>query len=52
MERENKARIDLVLKKERMTIKQGRQGSKAAYGYYRNMSGAGLDQSHTWDSKH
>ena len=52
MDRENRSLVEQVLKKERLTIKQGRQGSKAAYGYYQNMNGMGLEQSHLWDSKH
>ena len=50
-EKRNRALVDQILQKEKQTIKQGRQGSRAAYGYYQNMSGANLGQSHTWDSK-
>lgn len=52
LESQNRSLIDDFLKKEKSTIKQGRQSSKAALGYYQNMNGMGLEQSHLWDSKH
>lgn len=50
-EKKNRQLLDRFMGQERMAIKQSRQGSKAAYGYYQNMSGANLGQSHLWDSK-
>lgn len=47
----NKKMIEESFAKERQGIKQNRVSSKAAYDYYRNMSGMNLQSSGVWDSK-
>lgn len=51
-EARNKKLIEEFFAKEKAGIKQGRQGSKAAYDYYKNMSGAAFHTSQFMDSKH
>ena len=50
-EARNKKMIEERFAKERQGIKQNRVSSKAAYDYYRNMSGMNLQSSGIWDSK-
>ncbi len=52
-EARNKKLVEDYFAKARKGIKQGRQSSKAAYNYYKSMSGvgAGYSQSRNWDSK-
>ncbi len=50
-EARNKKMIDEYFARERQGIKQSRVSSKAAYDYYRNMSGMNLQSSGMWDSK-
>lgn len=51
LESENKALITGHFDKMKAGIKQSRQGSKAAYDYYRNMSGAAYATNQMMDSK-
>ena len=50
-EARNKKMIDEYFAREKQGIKQSRVSSKAAYDYYRNMSGMNLQTSDMWDSK-
>ena len=50
-EARNKKMIDEYFAKERQGIKQNRVSSKAAFDYYRNMSGMNIQSSGMWDSK-
>lgn len=50
-EARNKKLIEDYFARERTGIRQGRVGSKAAYDYYKNMSGAGYDVPRFMDSK-
>lgn len=50
-EARNKKLIEEYFTKARSGIRQGRQGSKAAYDYYRNMSGAAFNSPQYMDSK-
>lgn len=50
-EARNKKLIEEYFAKAKSGIKQGRQGSKAAYDYYRNMSGAAFNKPQYMDSK-
>lgn len=50
-EARNKKLVEDYLVKARAGIRQNRQNSKAAYDYYRNMSGASYRISSSWDSK-
>ena len=50
-EARNKKTIDEYFARERQGIKQTRVSSKAAFDYYRNMSGMNLQSSGMWDSK-
>ncbi len=51
-EARNKKMIEEYFAKERQSIKKGRISSKAAYDYYKNMSGMNLQSSGFMDSKH
>ena len=51
-ESRNKKMIEEYFAKERQGIKKSRVSSKAAYDYYRNMSGMNLQTSGFMDSKH
>lgn len=51
-EARNKKMIDEYFAKERQSIKKGRISSKAAYDYYKNMSGMNLQSPGFMDSKH
>lgn len=51
LEADNKKLISNHFDKMKADIKQGRQGSKAAYGYYRNMSGGMYNTHQVMDSK-
>ena len=51
-EARNKKLIEEYFAKARAGIKQNRQGSKAAYDYYKNMSGAVFNSPQFMDSKH
>ena len=50
-EARNKKLIEEYFSKAKNGIRQGRQNSKAAYDYYRNMSGANLTAPQYMDSK-
>lgn len=50
-EARNKKLVEDYFAKARAGIRQNRQSSKAAYDYYKSMSGVHLDQSHFMDSK-
>lgn len=52
-EARNKKLIEEYFQKSRMELHQGRRRSKAAYDYYKSMSGAGagLQNAGLWDSK-
>ena len=50
-EARNKKLIEEYFDRARKGIKQGRQGSKAAYDYYRNMSGVSYNMPQFMDSK-
>lgn len=50
-EARNKKLIEDYFKNARSGIRQGRQGSKAAYDYYRNMNGAAFNRPQYMDSK-
>ena len=50
-EARNKKLVEDYFAKKRGELKQGRQRSKAAYDYYKSMSGAGLRDTSIWDSK-
>lgn len=50
-EARNKSLIENYFLKAKRGIKEGRVGSKAAYDYYRNMSGMNLVESQFLDSK-
>ena len=50
-EARNKKLIEDYFAKARNGIRQGRQGSKAAYDYYKNMSGASFNMPQFMDSK-
>lgn len=50
-EARNKKMIDEYFARERQGIKQNRVSSKAAFDYYRNMSGMNIQSSGMWDSK-
>lgn len=50
-EARNKKLIERYFSKERESIRSGRVGSRAAYDYYKSMTGAGLGGSHFMDSK-
>ncbi len=50
-ESRNKALIEKYFTGERAKLKSGRVGSKAAYDYYRNMSGVNLNTSRFMDQK-
>jgi predicted nuclease with TOPRIM domain len=51
-EARNKKLIEDYFSKMKAGIKQNRQGSKAAYDYYKNMSGAAFNNPQFMDSKH
>ena len=51
-ESRNKKAIEEYFSRERQGIKQNRVSSKAAYDYYRNMSGMNIQQPGFLDSKH
>lgn len=51
-EARNKKMIEEYFTKERQSIKKGRISSKAAYDYYKNMSGMNLQSPGFMDSKH
>lgn len=50
-EKRNKALVEQFFAKERRGIRQGRQSSKAAYGYYQNMSRSNYVSPQFMDSK-
>lgn len=50
-EARNKKLIENYFSRERKVIKNGRVGSRAAYDYYKNMSGMGAAGPHFMDSK-
>lgn len=50
-EARNKKLVENYFAKARDGIRQNRQSSKAAYDYYRNMSGAGMASARFMDSK-
>lgn len=50
-EARNKKLVEDYFAKARAGVRQNRQSSKAAYDYYKSMSGAGLGQSRFMDSK-
>lgn len=50
-EARNKKLIEDYFKNARSGIRQGRQGSKAAYDYYRNMNGGAFNRPQYMDSK-
>lgn len=50
-EARNKKLIEDYFAKRRGGIKSGRQQSRAAYDYYKNMSGGGFRESNLWDTK-
>ena len=50
-EARNKKLIEQYFSRERQGIKKGRVGSKAAYDYYKNMSGSAMTESQFMDSK-
>lgn len=50
-EKRNKALVEQFFAKERHGIRRGRQSSKAAYDYYKNMSQSGYASSQFMDSK-
>lgn len=51
-EKKNKKNMDEFFKNRRKVIRQGRQNSKVAMDYYRNMNLSGMDTSNFMDSKH
>lgn len=51
LEASNKNLITSHIDKIKASIKQGRQGAKAAYGYYQNMSGGLYNKNQIMDSK-
>lgn len=51
-EARNKKLIEEYFAKERAGIREGRKSSKAAYGYYKNMSQSNYTESYYVDSKH
>ena len=50
-EARNKKLVEDYFAKTRGAIRQNRQSSKAAYDYYKSMSGAGMSSAHFLDSK-
>ncbi len=50
-EARNKKMLEDYFTKQRKSIQRGRISSKAAYDYYRNMSGMNLQIPGAWDSK-
>lgn len=50
-EKRNKKLVEDYFAKERTNIKQGRANSKAAYDYYKNMSGSQYTSPQFYDSK-
>lgn len=50
-EARNKKLIEAYFAKERKSVRDGRKGSKAAYDYYKNMSGMALTSPQFMDSK-
>ncbi|MBR4083466.1 MAG: flagellar export chaperone FlgN [Lachnospiraceae bacterium] len=50
-ESRNKALIETYFAKEKSQIKEGRKNSQAAYGYYKNLNKAILEDSHAFDLK-
>lgn len=50
-EARNKKMVEDYFKKARTGLRQNKKSSKAAYDYYKSMSGAGLNQSQFLDSK-
>lgn len=50
-EARNKALVEKCFKVERQNLGQSRKNSKAAYGYYQNMSNKNVPQSHFMDQK-
>ena len=50
-EKRNKALVEKFFAKGRENIRQERKNSKAAYNYYKNMSGHSVASSHFMDSK-
>lgn len=50
-EARNKKLVEDYFTRSKGGIKKNRQSAKAAYGYYRNMSGANIPQPGSWDSK-
>lgn len=50
-EARNKALVEKCFKAERQNLGQSRKNSKAAYGYYQNMSNKNVPQSHFMDQK-
>lgn len=50
-EARNKKLIEDYFAREKSVIRQNRKGSKAAYDYYKNMSGAGFTRSQYLDQK-
>ncbi len=51
-EARNKTLIEEYFAKQRSGIREGRKSSKAAIGYYKNMSKSNYVESHYLDSKH
>ena len=50
-EERNKTLVETCFKKERSNLGKSRKNSKAAYGYYQNMSKAGVQESFFMDKK-
>lgn len=50
-EARNKALVEKCFKAERQNLGQSRKNSRAAYGYYQNMSNKNVPQSHFMDQK-
>ena len=50
-EQRNKALVEQYFARERENIRQERKHSKAAYDYYKNMSGQSVSSSHFMDSR-
>ena len=50
-EERNKTLVENFFRGQRTAIGQGRKSSRAAYGYYKNMSNAGVETSQFLDSK-
>lgn len=50
-EKRNKTMVESHFRSMRQEMRQGRKSSKAAYGYYKSMSGSNLDSSQFYDNK-